>query len=153
MTEDDPEDASDPDDEPLGDLVREIREKRATHGADDASDPDAESDDSGAADAFESVEVPELDEEAVWAAFDGDEAAPEARAGVGIGGDPEATPEDDEAVVPKRTFCQRCPHFTDPPNTACSHEGTTIVEVVDADHLRVRNCPIVAEERDVASFE
>ncbi len=139
------------DDAPLDDLVREVRERRATREAEDDVDLDPIDD------PFESVEVPELDEEAVWAAFDEDEADPEERMGVGVGADPETTSgdetEDAEAVVPKRKFCQRCPHFTDPPAVACTHEGTTIVEVVDADSFRVRNCPIVAEDRDSAPLE
>ncbi len=151
VSEDDDEAAdtgeADPDDAPLDDLAREVREKQAAREATDEVDLDPTDD------PFESVEVPELDEEAVWAAFD-DETERETHTEVGVGADPEVTPDDDEeAVVPKRKFCQRCPHFADPPETACTHEGTTILEVVDADHLRVRNCPIVAEERDAAPLE
>lgn len=151
VSEDDDESAetggADPDDAPLDDMVREVREKQAAREAADEVDLDP------ADDPFESVEVPELDEKAVWAAFD-DDAEREARTEVGVGAESEVTSDDDEeAVVPKRKFCQRCPHFADPPETACTHEGTTILEVVDADHLRVRNCPVAAEERDAAPLE
>ncbi|GAB6863028.1 hypothetical protein ACFR97_02270 [Haloplanus litoreus] len=144
---DDGDDGADPgpgvDDAPLGDLVREIRAKQAAReeGADAAID----------ADLFEPVEVDEVDDEVVWEAFTAEETGTEEQ--VGLGADPEETSPDGEAVVPKRQFCQRCPHFTDPPETACTHEGTSIVEVVDATHFRVRNCPVVAEERESSPIE
>ncbi|MFC7174780.1 hypothetical protein ACFQL0_18455 [Haloplanus litoreus] len=89
---------------PLGDLVREIRAKQAAReeGADAAID----------ADLFEPVEVDEVDDEVVWEAFTAEETGTEEQ--VGLGADPEETSPDGEAVVPKRQFCQRCPHFTDP---------------------------------------
>jgi len=95
-------------------------------------------------DPFEEVDVGDLDEEDVWAALSADEEPT-----ADVGG--EATPvETDEGigdhVVKKREYCQRCPHFTEPPTTACSHEGTAIIEVVSADEFRVRGCPMVSEE-------
>ncbi|WP_251328044.1 hypothetical protein [Haloplanus pelagicus] len=151
MSEDEDDDPGAPaddagaDDAPLDDLVREVRAKQASReeGADASVDPET--------DLFEAVEVGEVDDEAVWEAFAEGEMGPEER--VGVGADPEDASGDDEAVVPKREFCQRCPHFADPPETACTHEGTTIVEVVDADSFRVRNCPVVAEDRETASIE
>ena len=50
-----------------------------------------------------------------------------------------------EHVVDKRAYCQQCPHFSAPPDATCTHEGTTIVEVVNADEFRVRNCPMISE--------
>jgi hypothetical protein len=149
MSEDGDADAPGVDDAPLGDLVREIRAKQAARESDDA--------DGGAVDAgvdpdrFESVEIDEVDDETVWEAFEAGEAGPEEQVGLGAG--PEETTPDGEAVVSKRDFCQRCPHFTDPPETACGHEGTVIVEVVDATHFRVRDCPVVAEERAASPME
>lgn len=142
---DDGDDETDPgiDDAPLGDLVREIRAKQAAR--EEAADVDVD------ADLFESVEVDEVDEEDVWDAFTEGETGPEEQ--VALGATPEETSPDGEAVVPKRQFCQRCPHFTDPPETACTHEGTSIVEVVDATRFRVRNCPVVAEERESSPIE
>ncbi|WP_251342482.1 hypothetical protein [Haloplanus halophilus] len=127
------------DDAPLAELVREVRAKRAAREEGETAGLDPETD------PFESVEVDEVDEDAVWEALAEGETGPEAQ--VGVGADPETTADPDETVVPKAEFCSRCPHFADPPETACTHEGTTIVEVVDADRFRVRNCPIVAEER------
>jgi len=142
---------------------------RAEPGADPqpgapADDPfaelDAESDDAtGGRDPFESVDVGEVGEEDVWEALDekasvGDDAA-EFDAGVAGGGEtgdaatrsggpgPGTAATGDERVIDKRSYCQQCPHFSSPPETACSHEGTDIVESVDFSQFRVRNCPMV----------
>ncbi|MWV64060.1 hypothetical protein GRS48_04365 [Halorubrum sp. JWXQ-INN 858] len=93
-------------------------------------------------DVFERMAVEDLGDEDVWDALD------EAAVGsVGAGGD--AAPADDadrEHVVDKRQYCQRCPHFSDPPETACSNGTTTIVEVVETESFRVRDCPMVGED-------
>jgi hypothetical protein len=129
---------TDRDDAPLGDLAREVRARR------EARESDADGSDLPDDDPFESVEVDHVDDEAVWESFVEGETGPEE--GVGLGAEAEAAAEPDEHVVPKRDFCQRCPHFADPPETACTHEGTVIVEVVDADSFRVRNCPVVEDD-------
>lgn len=143
----DSEAAADADGAPLDDLAREVRarrEKQATEDFDaEASSDDAPLDD----DLFEPVDVDQIDEDAVWEAFTQGEMDSEAE--VGLGSTVE-TAAPDEHVVSKREFCQRCPHFTAPPDVACTHEGTTIVEVVDTDDFRVRNCPIV-EDKDVST--
>jgi hypothetical protein len=135
---------TDPDDAPLGELAREVRARR------EARESDADGSDLPDDDLFEPVEVDHVDDEAVWESFVDGETGPEE--GVGLGAEAEAAAEPDEHVVPKRDFCQRCPHFADPPETACSHEGTTIVEVVDADSFRVRNCPVVEDEDDASRY-
>jgi hypothetical protein len=99
----------------------------------DEPDPDAE---------FESVDVAEVDVEEVWASLDGEEPAPEAPE-VSLGSNAEAVEGGDEHRVPKAEYCERCPHFADPPEVACGHDGSTIVAVEDADHFRVRGCPMV----------
>jgi hypothetical protein len=130
---------------PLDDLAREVRSRRS------ASDSEAtESDTDALDDPFEPVEVDEVDDEAVWESFAEGETEPEAQ--VGVGAEAERATEPDEHVVPKRSFCQRCPHFTAPPEMACTHEGTTIVEAVDTDRFLVRNCPVVDDD-DVARFD
>lgn len=53
--------------------------------------------------------------------------------------------EDEGTVVPKANFCEQCEHFADPPRVACTREGTEIRELVDREHFRVVNCPVVAE--------
>jgi hypothetical protein len=147
----DPASDSDPDpddDAPLADLAREVRERRSAaesaESAGPATDPDADAglDD----DPFESVDIGEVDDEAVWESFVEGEDGP--TTGVGLGAEVHEASEAEEHVVPKREFCQQCPHFSAPPAATCTHEGTTIVEVVDADDFRVRNCPVVAERRE-----
>ncbi len=54
----------------------------------------------------------------------------------------------DEHVVSKRAYCESCEHFGAPPAVSCEHPGTTIVEFPDADHVRVRDCPVVAERQE-----
>ncbi|WP_434521543.1 hypothetical protein [Halorubrum sp. AS12] len=131
-----------------------------------ADDPfaeiDADADDATAdEDPFESMEVGDVGEEDVWAALDEESSvgadATDLDAGSGSRVDPgDATgfggpgagagAGGDERVVDKRSYCQQCPHFSAPPETACTHEGTDIVESVDFSRFRVRNCPMVDAE-------
>ena len=48
-------------------------------------------------------------------------------------------------VVSKRNFCERCRHFSEPPEVRCTNEGTEIREFVDMDHVRLYSCPIVEQ--------
>lgn len=84
---------------------------------------------------FDRMDVDEVDVDEVWASLD--EGAADA-----------TSPEEPEAehVVDKRTYCQRCPYFAEPPETACTHEGTSIVESLGFDEFRVRGCPMVTED-------
>ncbi|MGM0448451.1 MAG: hypothetical protein ACQERM_09415 [Methanobacteriota archaeon] len=114
-------------------------------------------------DPFESMGSGDVGEEDVWEALDegtsigadatefddgdGGAVGDVGKPGSGVGGPtPGAGPTGDERVIDKRSYCQRCPHFTAPPETACSHEGTEIVESVDFSRFRVRNCPMVDAE-------
>jgi hypothetical protein len=106
-------------------------------------------------DPFESMETGDVGEEDVWEALDegtsiGADATEFGDAEGGAVGDAGPTPgpgtTGDERVVDKRSYCQRCPHFTAPPETACTHDGTEIVESVDFSRFRVRNCPMVDAE-------
>ena len=54
----------------------------------------------------------------------------------------------EDTVVPKRSYCQDCAYLTAPPELACTHDHGEIVEVVDLDRFRVRNCPVVAHRRE-----
>ncbi|WP_198664596.1 hypothetical protein [Halorubrum sp. 48-1-W] len=93
-------------------------------------------------DPFERMEVDEVDVDGVWDALDADPDDLD-ESGAFPGTDPrEAT----DHVVDKRTYCQRCPHFTDPPETACTHEGTSILEAIGFAEFRVRDCPMVTED-------
>ncbi|OYR53066.1 hypothetical protein DJ73_08830, partial [Halorubrum sp. Ea1] len=93
-------------------------------------------------DAFERMDVAGPAEEDVWESLDADAEDGDAfgdAAFVSGGGET-------EHVVSKRAYCQQCPHFTSPPEVACAHEGTSILEAVGFDEFRVRNCPMVSEE-------
>ncbi len=91
-------------------------------------------------DPFTEVEVGEVDEDAV-------------RAGLQDGDAPTAAGTSEEVVVPKRKYCERCEHFADPPNATCTNDGTEILELVDMDHFRVVNCPVVAERRKIGATD
>lgn len=91
------------------------------------------------ADAFEAVDVDAVDEDAVWAQVTGEPR--------------EVDPGDEEAVVPKRRYCERCEFFSEPPAVACENDGTEIVELVDTDHFRVVGCPVVARRREMGEFD
>lgn len=101
----------------------------------DASEDASDDVDDGA---FEAVDVEPIESEDVWASLADDSTEPE----VSIGGDAESVGAD-EHRVPKGEYCERCPFFADPPEVACTNEGTTIVAVEDADYFRVRGCPMV----------
>lgn len=115
-----------------------------TVGAESAADLD---------DAFEQMDVGGPAAEDVWESLDehmSDAGTAVDTEGIrkGAASPGAAGPSDHgvEHLVNKRTYCQRCPHFSAPPNAACDHEGTTIVAVVGFDEFRVRNCPMVSED-------
>ena len=161
------------DDAPLSDLARRVGRKRHDRGDEDSDDPDDSASDTDLdpelstgpppdpdEDPFEQMSVGEIDEETLWASLGSDETT-----GVGVGaasnaetgslGDVGPAPGVEsvgdagstlpEHVVPKDTYCQSCPYLDDPPALACTHEGTEIVEVVDNERFRVRNCPMVED--------
>ncbi|MGB9964965.1 hypothetical protein [Halobacterium sp. CBA1126] len=120
--------------EPLADLREDVEERR-------------EADDDQFDELFTDVDVGSVDEEAVWEELSAsaDESVADA-AGVAESVDSEEL-DRDVRVVEKR-LCQGCQHFTDPPETACTHDGTTIEAEVDTDHFRVVDCPVVAARED-----
>jgi hypothetical protein len=97
--------------------------------ADTDVDPDA---------LFSEVDVDDVDEAAVW----------EELVAVGAETDEPAGPDSEGVVVPKDDYCRGCEHFSSPPTVACDSAGTDIVELVDVDHLRVVDCPVVEQRRD-----
>ncbi|MFC5279564.1 hypothetical protein ACFPM1_12470 [Halorubrum rubrum] len=140
--DDDPFDEIDAD--PDGDLFSGPIGTGGRDGAD--ADPFAELDDEGATpdpggDPFERIEVDEVDVDDVWNALEedpddvADAAFPE--------GD---SREPTDHVVDKRTYCHRCPNFSDPPETACTHEDASILEAVGFEEFRVRDCPMVTDD-------
>lgn len=135
-TEDDPFSEFDPDD--------------GTGGADPPEDA-----------LFTEVETDEVDDEDVWAELEG--------SGTAGAGEPDTDPEFDaesapleggdaptsgETVVRKRAYCEQCEYFSDPPNVACTYPDGEIVELVDTERFKVRNCPIVArrENSDISAI-
>lgn len=209
-------------DEPLGDLAEEVRERtgkrrerrerrgerRTRDERADRSEREGPLADVAAAvderrtrkrgedDAFESVDVGEVDGEQLWeelaAGGEGETASvPAERSGDGAvssGATADATADATVAdattgttadsaatdstadwvadaadtadghagrevrTIPKAT-CHGCPHFGDPPELACTHEGTDILAMVDSDHFRVADCPMVVDgEEDIGSI-
>jgi hypothetical protein len=104
-------------------------------------------------DPFEAMDRDELDDEAelVDRVLEGErvETTPEA-VGAPDGADAEAVR--DEVVVSKRRYCEGCRYFTEPPETACEHPGTDILELVDVEHFRVADCPVVEWRRDLEAY-
>lgn len=97
----------------------------------------------GADSAFEEMDVESLDPDQVW---EGLESA-EARGSVGDAS------ERTYAEVSKHSFCEQCEYFSEPPNVSCAHEGTEIVEFLDMETVRVVDCPIVADRRELEQEE
>lgn len=89
--------------------------------------------------AFEEMDVGAVDPETVWQ----DLASAEARGTVGDPG------RRTYAEVSKHSYCEQCEYFSGPPEIACRHEGTEIVEFIDMETVRVVDCPIVAERAEL----
>lgn len=53
--------------------------------------------------------------------------------------------------VSKHSFCEQCPHFTGPPEIACTNEGTEILAFLDMETVRVADCPVVEEREELES--
>lgn len=89
--------------------------------------------------AFEEVDVADIEPDQVWEELE----AAESRGSIA---------EQSERIfaeVPKHTYCEACKWFSEPPEVACGHEGTDIVEFTDLETVRVVDCPIVEERRDL----
>lgn len=124
--------AEDREEAPLSDLREELSERSG----------DVDQEDEEFEELFEEIDVGTVDEESVWDQLS--ETADEPL----FTAEPEEVPEADVTVVEKR-LCHSCPHFGDPPELHCTHEGTTIEAEVDTDHFRVVNCPIVAQRANM----
>jgi len=89
---------------------------------------------------FESVDVDGLDADEVWESLDQEPSTP--------------TVEDSRYVeVSKHRFCEQCEHFASPPNAHCTHEEAEIIEYLDVETVRLLNCPVVAEQRELENEE
>jgi len=85
---------------------------------------------------FESVDVESVDADEVWASLDEDHTTA-------------AAAESRYVEVSKHRFCEQCEHFSSPPNAHCTHEEAEIIEYLDMETVRLLNCPIVAEQREL----
>lgn len=93
--------------------------------------------------AFEDASAESVDIEEVWERLEGGSTPSVSQTAV----------SEEMDVVSKRAYCESCKYMRPPPQVSCSHEGTDIVEYVDADHVLLRNCPIVAQRNRVESEE
>lgn len=128
-------------DVPLSDLRRDVDERREQEGGGaDGGDVDFE-------ELFAEMEVGDVDEDDVWEALSesADEPVVEPDAVTADTGAVGGTGDDGDVTVVEKSLCHGCPNFAAPPETACTHEGTTIAAEVDTDHFRVVDCPIVAQ--------
>ena len=89
--------------------------------------------------AFSEEPFDDLEEDSVWSSIDEGETSDFGAVGEVV----EAGER--TYVVSKRNFCERCHHFSGPPDVHCTHGGTEIREFVDMDHVRLHACPIVEE--------
>lgn len=111
----------------------------------------------------EGADVGEVDREALWRQVAGEDAAAEV-AEETVRGEFEDGPavrrpdagtegvtveERTERVVEKAKYCHSCQYFSEPPDVHCTHDGTEIMEMVDVDHFRLANCPVVAEDEEL----
>lgn len=122
--------------DPLADAGPETGDPLAD--ADAPSGDPFETDAGGAASAFEDAGVTGVDPDGVWDRLT-EAAAAEAGAHRG----------DEVATVSKSEYCETCPHFSSPPDVACGHEGTEILEFPDMEAVTVVDCPVVAERRQL----
>lgn len=124
-----------------GSAVEEVDEPRVRPGQPDvdASDPERRRGDpfDDADGPFQRMDVREIDEGQVWESL----SAAQARGSVA------ESRKRTYADVSKHSFCERCEYFTGPPAVDCTHEGTEILEFVDAETVRVVDCPVVARRR------
>lgn len=86
--------------------------------------------------AFESVDVESVDADEVWESLDEEPSTPSVEGSRYV-------------EVSKHRFCEQCEHFSSPPNAHCTHEDAEIIEYLDMETVRLLNCPIVAEQREL----
>lgn len=94
----------------------------------------------GGESAFEAVDVETVDEDEVWASLSQDTST---------------SPEQSKryAEVSKHRFCEQCEYFSEPPAAHCTHDEAEIVEYLDMETVRLLNCPVVAEQREIERDE
>lgn len=108
---------------PLGDLAARIDDRRRDREGTEANE------------LFTEKQVGEIDRESLWEQVTADEPTETVEGAV-----------EDVREISKRSYCQGCQYFSAPPDVHCGHEGTEILEVIDLEHFRVVNCPVVRED-------
>lgn len=96
------------------------------------------SDDAEARALFDEMDVPTLDGERVWEQLEAKDEVPSGE-----------IREREIRDIDKRRYCHQCVHFADPPAVRCEHDGTSILELVDVQTVKVANCPVVLEEESI----
>jgi len=104
--------------------------------ADPFGEPDPRGDPFESGDLFQREGADEIDPDAVW------ERLARLESGEGVGAE-----ESTYAEVSKHSYCEQCPHFSEPPDVECTHEEAEIVEFLDMETVRLLNCPVVAERQ------
>lgn len=97
---------------------------------------------------FTEVDIESVDESAVWEELS---ESDENGSGISLGtadGFTDIEDDGDGVIVPKESYCQQCEYFSSPPATECTNPGTEILELVDIEHFRVQECPVVSRRRD-----
>jgi len=89
---------------------------------------------------FESVDIDSVDADEVWNSLDEEP-------------DNTTSMPNRYADVSKHRFCEQCEFFASPPGAHCTNEDAEILEFLDMETVRVLNCPIVAEQRELADEE
>ncbi|MDZ7850357.1 MAG: hypothetical protein U5K70_05945 [Halodesulfurarchaeum sp.] len=142
-----------------GDMTEEVTAADdATHEATDEADSvplsglrdevdrrardDPEREEAVADEAFMEETVEPVDSEGVWADLLMEDDNPE---GHFEAAETEAGAEGPTQVISKR-ICERCRYLEAPPELKCTHQGTTIHELVDMGHVRVSDCPMVGPD-------
>lgn len=89
--------------------------------------------------AFERMDVTELDPDEVWETLSEKQKE----------GSVADAHERNYAEVSKHTYCEQCEFFSRPPEVSCSNDGTEILEFIDTETVRVVDCPVVAERKEL----
>jgi hypothetical protein len=89
---------------------------------------------------FETVDVESVDADEVWASLNEEPTT--------------GTVDGSRYVeVSKHRFCEQCEHFSSPPDAHCTNDEAEIIEYLDMETVRLLNCPVVAEQRELESEE
>ncbi len=118
---------------PLREIATRVDEQRAVDRASDGEFDDL----------FEEYDTGTVDSDALWEQVDADDP---------FEVETEDVDEPERRVVDKAKYCQGCQFFSEPPDVACTHPETEILEVLDMDHFEVFNCPVVREDESLENL-